>query len=673
MMSASLKESNNIYSQSAYIDSTKLNFEEEADDDLSDRSATPKAIPATKLGNLKSKKVDIDLKYVTRKPKNQLKKEPSREEMKNQSELPVRLIPIKLDLEVDGVKLNDSFTWNINETLTTPEEFAQTFASDIDSIVAPAFVPMIAKAIREQCSVFGDSVFISDDEHIRVNDQSSKKIDILHQKSELINENSDDTLAQNEYIKHEEFLIDNDESQLRQLQEQSSARIVINLDLNVESIILRDSFEWPLFASSVTPEEFAKNLAADVGLGGSFVPIIAASIREQVCVARLNYDSTNTITGLEGRPLRMGLSSLTVDEDNESISEWEPHLKKVSGGELDKLSKEKERQIRRLRRSQKTRYDIGFEYSPFQTSSPPPKIPYRNYVPTAEEQEIFSQLGVVSDFPQVAPAALSDSNLFYHPHHYPGPFNHHLHALNNTMGPGGIPEYSSHLISSGIHHHIYHHSPPTISPHLMHSTPPPSALNSSASSSSNIYSSMSGQSLYPSSSILANQYHPFQIRNNGGQYHYGIPDEHRMTSTTSKRGPGAPKKSAKPPVVDPELVKRQIELMKRTINGHQSDEDDEKPCSKRKWLGSGGSESVSPIKKHRGFGASAVPFNYDGSVDVGEFRQKWRCGWCCLSGAFTPTLRKGPLGSKTLCNACGIWYSKHGSLPEDRYHEHAEK
>lgn len=57
-------------------------------------------------------------------------------------------------------------------------------------------------------------------------------------------------------------------------------------------------------------------------------------------------------------------------------------------------------------------------------------------------------------------------------------------------------------------------------------------------------------------------------------------------------------------------------------------------------------ESMSPPKNHRGFGASANKFNEDGSVEVGEFRSKWRCTWCLLSGKFTPTLRRGPMGSK---------------------------
>jgi hypothetical protein len=56
--------------------------------------------------------------------------------------------------------------------------------------------------------------------------------------------------------------------------------------------------------------------------------------------------------------------------------------------------------------------------------------------------------------------------------------------------------------------------------------------------------------------------------------------------------------------------------------------------------------SSSPPKKHRGFGASANKFNQDGSLDLGEFRMKWRCSWCLLGGKFTPVLRRGPMGSK---------------------------
>ncbi|KAJ3321860.1 SWI/SNF chromatin-remodeling complex subunit [Blyttiomyces sp. JEL0837] len=114
---------------------------------------------------------------------------------------------------------------------------------------------------------------------------------------------------------------------------------------------------------------------------------------------------------------------------------------------------------------------------------------------------------------------------------------------------------------------------------------------------------------------------------------------------------------------DPNLLDLQLEMMRtgKVISGDGSG-------------GNGDDKKVvdTLVKKHRGFGASANVFNSDGSIDVGEFRRNWNCSWCLMSGKHTPTLRKGPLGSKTLCNACGIWFGKHGTMPQERFREYAE-
>ncbi|KAJ3200055.1 hypothetical protein HK099_002830, partial [Clydaea vesicula] len=44
----------------------------------------------------------------------------------------------------------------------------------------------------------------------------------------------------------------------------------------------------------------------------------------------------------------------------------------------------------------------------------------------------------------------------------------------------------------------------------------------------------------------------------------------------------------------------------------------------------------------------------------------FKCTHCNCSGKFTPALRKGPLGPRTLCNACGVYYNRNGSLPAHR-------
>ncbi len=100
---------------------------------------------------------------------------------------PEILVPIRLDMEIDGQKLRDAFTWNMNgrlpytlpeqhpfklflnvfysalryslsslvflpgpiEKLMTPEMFAEILCDDLD--LSPlTFVPAIASAIRQQ-------------------------------------------------------------------------------------------------------------------------------------------------------------------------------------------------------------------------------------------------------------------------------------------------------------------------------------------------------------------------------------------------------------------------------------------------------------------------------------------------------------------------------------------
>jgi hypothetical protein len=53
-----------------------------------------------------------------------------------------------------------------------------------------------------------------------------------------------------------------------------------------------------------------------------------------------------------------------------------------------------------------------------------------------------------------------------------------------------------------------------------------------------------------------------------------------------------------------------------------------------------------------------------------DFRVAWRCTWCLIGGMATPRIRSGPLGPSTACDACGIWYSRYGILPQERYQQH---
>lgn len=94
---------------------------------------------------------------------------------------------------------------------------------------------------------------------------------------------------------------------------------------------LQDQFEWSLYSQVPTPEDFARQLASDLGLGGEFAPVIAHSIREQICTARLNFDEAVEAPLLIEPPIR-------VDG-----SEWIPNLSQLDEAEMERRQLVQER------------------------------------------------------------------------------------------------------------------------------------------------------------------------------------------------------------------------------------------------------------------------------------------------------------------------------------------
>lgn len=229
-----------------------------------------------------------------------------KKELLTVAEKTVQLVPIKLDLEIENVRIRDQLTWNLNETLITPEHFAQLLTDDFDNANAPAFIPLIAEEIRRQVLEYGGAA----EEDAYGDGTPRSKIE---------------ELADSEF---------------------GDLRIAINLDLNVGTTHLKDKFEWPLFSTSdISPEDFAKALCSDMGIGGEFIPAISYSIREQVCQARLNWDDAEPAPQLTSRPLRTDLQQEV----------WEPEVRELTEEEIDRIVREKERQSRRLRRHQPRR------------------------------------------------------------------------------------------------------------------------------------------------------------------------------------------------------------------------------------------------------------------------------------------------------------------------------
>ncbi|XP_005112801.1 SWI/SNF-related matrix-associated actin-dependent regulator of chromatin subfamily B member 1-A [Aplysia californica] len=141
------------------------------------------------------------------------------------------LIPIRLDMEIEGQKLRDCFTWNKNETQITPEQFGEILCDDLD-LNPINFIPAIAGAIRQQI------------------------------------ENTSNPEA---------------------AEEQNDQRVIIKLNVHVGNISLVDQFEWDMSEPDNSPEEFSNKLCAELGLGGEFVTAIAYSIRGQLSWHQRTY------------------------------------------------------------------------------------------------------------------------------------------------------------------------------------------------------------------------------------------------------------------------------------------------------------------------------------------------------------------------------------------------
>ncbi|XP_060072731.1 SWI/SNF-related matrix-associated actin-dependent regulator of chromatin subfamily B member 1-like isoform X1 [Ylistrum balloti] len=142
-----------------------------------------------------------------------------------------QLVPIRLDMEYEGQKLRDCFTWNKNESLITPEQFAEIMCDDLD-LNPINFVPAVSQAIRQQIEAFP----------------------------------TDNLLDQ-----------------------QADQRVILKLNIHVGNISLVDQFEWDMSEPENSPEEFSMKLCAELGLGGEFVTSIAYSIRGQLSWHQRTY------------------------------------------------------------------------------------------------------------------------------------------------------------------------------------------------------------------------------------------------------------------------------------------------------------------------------------------------------------------------------------------------
>jgi len=110
--------------------------------------------------------------------------------------------------------------------------------------------------------------------------------------------------------------------------------------VHVGNLSLVDQFEWDLSDPTNSPEEFARNLCAEMQLGGEFVPAIAYSIRGQLAYHAKTFAYSETPLPTVECPYRTGGDS----------EQWAPFLETLTDQEMEKKIRDQDRNTRRMRR-----------------------------------------------------------------------------------------------------------------------------------------------------------------------------------------------------------------------------------------------------------------------------------------------------------------------------------
>ncbi|KAI9347178.1 hypothetical protein DFJ73DRAFT_837001 [Zopfochytrium polystomum] len=311
-------------------------------------------------------RMGLDIKYVTDRRRFPTRHVDFSEDMLRHLALsPVCLVPIKLDLEFEGIRLSDSFSWNMNETCLTPEHFAELLISDLylPHNAATYFLPMIAESIRDQCleaSIFAPLSNSERDASSRHAEGSLDDEDDVIESDNLVNVNLDIQIGELHIFDRFQWPIDNNEAfhqpwDRRRTQPQPQASS--NSDGGESSPSSREPEVVDLrllpTLPVTTPESFAQILAADLGIGGIMVPAVAFAIRDQVFNARLAEMQSRAKKKRKSFGAQTFTRAGVAFRDSDDEADYEPVLRLLDMDEVDRLNKEKGREARRLRRSQK--------------------------------------------------------------------------------------------------------------------------------------------------------------------------------------------------------------------------------------------------------------------------------------------------------------------------------
>ncbi|WVO19627.1 uncharacterized protein IAS62_000916 [Cryptococcus decagattii] len=324
----------------------------------------------------------------------------SEDELQKEAARPEMLIPITIDFDVQsthpdqqGLKIRDRFLWNLNEPFITPYQFSIIFCEDIGIPISPyaqRIQDLIEKQIEENQNaaeidvtnedVMESDVVWSDEEVEGVMDDTFENGDgdkdgDEESKEKQMEEEQDQEEAQ-EKEQEREQKEDRERSRKRKREgkdgkernwAEPDCRVIVNLDVQIYSYLLRDRIEWDL-SSPLPPSLFAKHYCTELGLTGEAIPAITCAITEEILKHKrdaLDLDLFASTHPVEQAKWEKGTTQPRVNVNQKGGAKtlvgvwrdwWEreefgPVLVELTMEEMEKRDMERTREVRRNNRA----------------------------------------------------------------------------------------------------------------------------------------------------------------------------------------------------------------------------------------------------------------------------------------------------------------------------------
>ncbi|KAJ9630802.1 Chromatin structure remodeling complex protein sfh1 [Taxawa tesnikishii (nom. ined.)] len=395
-----------------------------------DESNVAQGAPQKELGKELSEPVDVQ--GIWREWMGKPKKMMTEKQVHVQPALPLTLIPIRIDLDIKPFqpepalpkpnnarelgldleapayklpemtpeyRLKDYFMWNLHEALMTPDYFAKVFVDELDfpQDRKPALVMAIAQQIRTQLEehagvalhpLFQENPKPSTTQPASVRpplsrDPSGTPLRVgTPNQLQAVRTNGHASVPATPQPTEPKVTATAQQLPVPSLHNlDDAARCVISLSVNLQNQLYTDKFEWSLLHPPGTPEIFAKQTCADLGLSGEWVPAIAHAIYEAVLKLKKEVcENGGSLLGIVGSGVNAwgeleneaaevhGDGSVAIGAgagwryDNEHLGdEWEPKVEVLSKEEIEKREGDRERVLRRLRRETQNRMALGLQ------------------------------------------------------------------------------------------------------------------------------------------------------------------------------------------------------------------------------------------------------------------------------------------------------------------------